>query len=250
MPTVLVIAGSDSSGGAGITRDLQVLADHEVAACCAITAITAQTDRELVSVHHVPALSVQQQIRTALAARNVDVIKIGMLGSAATITAVVNALRAHPHIPLIVDPVLRSSSGGRLLDDSGLQRLREQLLPHAWLLTPNIPEAADLLKEAPATSVSEVIAQGRQLLSKGARAVLLKGGHASDAEATDVLLSDTGNIATFSAPRLQATLRGTGCALATAIAANIACGLALETACRQAKEYVRQRIERHQRGPK
>src|SRR4051812_15695093 len=134
MPTVLVIAGSDSSGGAGIVRDLEVLADHDVAACCAITAITAQTDREVVSVHHIPPALVEQQIKTALTTRKVDVIKIGMLGSAATVTAVVSALRAHPHIPLIVDPVLRSSSGGRLLDESGSQILREQLLPRALVL--------------------------------------------------------------------------------------------------------------------
>lgn len=239
---VLVIAGSDSSGGAGMLRDLAVLADHDVAACCAVTAITAQTDAQVVGIHHVPPTVVQQQISAALAAHQIDAIKIGMLGTAATVSAVTAALAAHAHIPLIVDPVLRSTSGGRLLDQAGVEGLRQKLLPRTLLLTPNVAEAAELTGASPATDETQLIAQGMKLLDYGVQAVLLKGGHAAGNAATDVLLSADGSIVRFSAPRIAASMRGTGCTLASAIAALIARGVSLQAACTRAKTYVRRQL--------
>lgn len=238
-PAVLVIAGSDSSGGAGISRDLRTLADLGVAALCAVTAVTAQTHGHLVSVHHVPPEVVRTQIRAALESTAVGAIKIGMLGTAATVSAVADCLPRGAAIPVVVDPVLLSSSGGVLLDEAGRAEMRARLFPLASVLTPNIPEAASLCGTAPASSREELLAQAGSLLAAGARAVLLKGGHADGPEAVDLLLAADGEPRWFSSPRLDARCRGTGCALASAIAAALASGSSLEKACRSGKEYVR-----------
>ena len=237
-PAVLVIAGSDSSGGAGIARDLRVLADLDIEALCAICAVTAQTHDKVVSVHHVPPNVVHAQIRTALESTAVGAIKIGMLGTAATVRAVADALPRNGTIPIVLDPVLLSSSGGVLLDEEGRAELLAQLLPLTALLTPNIPEAASLCGTAPAASPEALVAQARTLLSTGARAVLLKGGHGEGSEAVDLLLCAEGAPIWLSAPRIAADCRGTGCALASAIAAALASGSALEAACRAGKHYV------------
>ena len=233
---VLVIAGSDSSGGAGIVRDLEVLADSGCEALCAITAVTAQTHGQLLSVHHVPAQVVRAQIRAALESSAVGAIKIGMLGTAATVSAVADSLPRT--IPVVLDPVLLSSSGGVLLDEAGRAQMRARLLPLATLLTPNIPEAASLCSTAAAASRDAMLAQARSLLAMGPRAVLLKGGHAAGAAATDLLLTASGAPQWLTSPRLDAHCRGTGCALASAIAAALACGQSLDDACRKGKEYV------------
>src|SRR6185437_1931532 len=143
-PAVLVIAGSDSSGGAGIVRDLKVLADLGVRALCAISAVTAQTHGHVVSVHHVQPQVVRTQIRAALDSAPVGAIKIGMLGTAATVSAVADSLSRGGTIPIVLDPVLLSSSGGVLLDEEGRAEMQARLLPLATVLTPNIPEAASL----------------------------------------------------------------------------------------------------------
>jgi hydroxymethylpyrimidine/phosphomethylpyrimidine kinase len=237
-PAVLVIGGSDSSGGAGIARDLLTLADLATEAACAITAVTAQTHRHLVNVHHVPPESVRSQIRAALESAPVRAIKIGMLGTAATVIAVAESVRRAGTIPLVLDPVLLSSSGGVLLDEEGREQMRARLFPLATVLTPNLPEAASLCGGAPAASREARIEQARALLASGAQAVLLKGGHASGPEAEDLLLSGEGAAQWLSAPRLQADRRGTGCALASAIAAGLAGGCSVEEACRNARSYV------------
>lgn len=248
MPRVLVIAGSDSSGGAGMARDIAVLTEHGVQVCCVLTAVTAQTDEQVVGVHHLPPAVVEQQISTALRSHHIDVIKIGMLGTAATVAVVIAALRECPEIPLIVDPVVCASSGARLLDEAGVELLRTQLLPRTLLLTPNVFEAAMLLHEAPADGEAQLLAQGKKLLDYGVQAVLLKGGHTTDAMATDLLFTRSGHVTRLSTARIAATLRGTGCALASAIAAHLSQGAALESACRRAKDYVRQRLENVQRS--
>ena len=237
-PAVLVIAGSDSSGGAGIVRDLKVLADLAVDALCAISAVTAQTHGHVVSVHHVPPEIVRTQIRTALESTTVSAIKIGMLGSAATVTAVADSLPRAGAIPIVLDPVLLSSSGGVLLDDEGRAEMRARLFPLATVLTPNMPEAASLCGTAPATSREALLEQARALLAAGVRAVLLKGGHAAGPEAVDLLLTEHNAPQWLAAPRLDARCRGTGCALAAAIAAGLANGKSVEEACRSGKEYV------------
>ncbi len=240
MTAVLVIAASDSSGGAGLTRDVQVLAHFGCEALCAVTAVTAQTDAELGAIHLVPAPMVTAQIAAAFAARRVGAIKIGMLGTAATVLAVAQSLPPRGIVPLVLDPVLAASSGAALLDDAGVEALRTRLLPLTTLLTPNIPEAARLLRAAPATIPHELERQARALLDLGPAAVLLKGGHAGGHTSADVLVIANRPTQVLAAPRVRAALRGTGCALASAIAAGLAQGLALAQACEQGKRHVTQ----------
>jgi hydroxymethylpyrimidine/phosphomethylpyrimidine kinase len=233
---VLVIAGSDSSGGAGITRDVSTLTELGTGALCAITAITAQTDEEVRMVHALSATLVEAQIRAALAAAHVGAIKIGMLGNAANIGVVCEIL-ARSEVPLVVDPVLAASSGGLLLDHAGREALR-RLVPLATLITPNIPEAAALLGAPVARSRGELVAQGEGLLALGARAVLLKGGHGEGSECVDLLFSNTTSLRELRAARSLNTRRGSGCALAAAIAAGLAAGFELHEACARAKDYI------------
>jgi hydroxymethylpyrimidine/phosphomethylpyrimidine kinase len=243
-PAVLVIAGSDSSGGAGIVRDLRVLADFGMEAVCAICAVTSQTHGHLIGVNHIAPETVRTQIRTALESAEVRAVKIGMLGTAATVCAVADSLPRDRTIPIVLDPVLLSSSGGVLLDDAGRDEMRARLFPLASILTPNIPEAASLCGSAPAASREQRLAQARALLATGAGAVLLKGGHAADAEAVDLLLPAHGAPQWLSAARIAARCRGTGCALSTAIAAGLAGGSSLPEACREGKQYVTSMLAR------
>jgi hydroxymethylpyrimidine/phosphomethylpyrimidine kinase len=233
---VLVIAGTDSSGGAGLARDLATLHEHGTRALCAVTAVTAQSDARLFATHVVPAPVVAAQIEAAFESARVAAVKVGMLANRATVRAVAAALQAHPAY-IVLDPVLAASSGGRLLDAAGEVALRELLLPMTAVLTPNIPEAAQLLGTAPAASDAQMLEQARALLELGPRAVLLKGGHGGGPESVDVLMDRDGP-RLLKAARLQARCRGTGCALASSIAASLAAGLPLEAACRRAKEYV------------
>jgi len=233
-----VIAGSDSSGGAGIVRDLRVLADLNVEALCAVTAVTAQTHGQLISAHHIPPDLVRAQIRTALASAAVGAIKIGMLGTAATVRAVAEALPPADTIPIVLDPVLLSSSGGVLLDEAGRAEMIARLFRRATVLTPNIPEAASLCGASPAASPEAGVAQARALLATGARAVLLKGGHGEGPEAVDLLLCADEEPIWLSSARIEGRCRGTGCALASALAAGLAGGSSVEAACREARQYV------------
>ena len=236
-PTVLLIGGADSSGGAGIARDVHVCTEHSVRSALAITAVTAQTDTGVHAIHHIPAAVVAAQMRAALESSAVRAIKIGMLGCRDSVEAIVESLPNAVDVPVILDPVLVSSSGHALLDAAGLEALRARLLPRAHLVTPNIPEAATLLDRPPGRDASEAIEHAHALRRLGVANVLVKGGHAPGANATDVLLAATG-LHTLAAPRVAATLRGTGCMLATAIGARLATGSDLIEACRAAKHYV------------
>ncbi len=235
---MLVIAGSDSSGGAGVVRDVRTLTDLNVRALCAVTAVTAQTDAALLASHLVPESLVRAQIAAAFATVAVQAVKIGMLASGACVRAVSEGLAAHAHVPLVLDPVLVSSSGGVLLDSEGRERLIAQLLPRATLVTPNLPEAALLLGVRQAQNEATALEQGQELLRRGARAVLLKGGHAAGPHSVDLFFSPDAPPERLSAPRVTADLRGTGCALASAIAAYLSRAVPLPEACAQAKNYV------------
>ena len=237
-PVVLLIAGSDSSGGAGITRDIQVLTDFEIDARCAITAVTAQSDSQVFSVHPVPIGQVRAQIDAAFATGPLAAIKIGMLYNRAIVGVVAQTLTAWPRVPVVLDPVLVSSSGGILLDAEGRDVMQRDLFPFATVLTPNLPEAAMLLCEPQAIDDPMLERQARELCAMGCGAVLLKGGHADRDESADLLLTDAGTIHRLSAPRVDATCRGTGCALASAICAGLARGIPMREACEQAKQYV------------
>ena len=266
-PAVLVIAATDSSGGAGLTRDVRVLSDFSVDALCVVTAVTAQSDLKVTAVHYVPPDVIRAQIAAALATRQVGAIKIGMLGNRATVEAVVEGLTARgvapggslpggsprgglppggsslsegwAHgIPIVVDPVLVSTSGGVLLDAGGRAALTEALFPLATLVTPNVPEAAALLAEALATDEAELVQQGLRLLGFGSRAILLKAGHCQGEDAVDLLISGGQAVERIASERVAGASRGTGCALASAIAAGLAAGKPLNEACRAAKTYV------------
>lgn len=234
---VLVIAGSDSSGGAGVSRDIRVLTECGVDALCAITAVTVQTNARTGSVHHVPAALIKEQIAAAFATRTIHAIKIGMLGTAATVEAVAESLPDSAP-PLVIDPVLAASSGGVLLDAEGMKTLRQHLLPRTMLFTPNIPEAATLLGEPVADDVTTMLEQAQSLLRLGPRAVLLKGGHAASDEAVDVLVWGDGESLILASPRSSKQRRGTGCAFASAAAASLARGATIIDACRAAKRYI------------
>lgn len=234
---MLVIAGSDSSGGAGLVRDLRVLTDFGVDALCVVTAVTAQSDSRTVAVHHVPPEIVSEQVAAAFATRLIDAIKIGMLGTRATVETVAAALPSTAP-PIVLDPVLVASSGGTLLDEGGREAMRRQLFPRATLITPNIPEAAALLRQSAADNIEAMIGQARQLLRMGPRAVLIKGGHAAGEHSVDVLVCGDDEPLLLAAPRVNASRRGTGCTLASAVAASLAGGSRIPDACRHAKRYL------------
>jgi len=237
-PVVLVIAGSDSSGGAGLIRDVQVLSDLGVDSLCAITAVTAQSDSQVRAVHLMPAELVRAQISAALATRPVDAIKIGMLGNRAIVEAVAECLPARNAIPIVLDPVLVSSSGAALLDAEGRQAMRLELFPRVSLVTPNLPEAATLVDERIAYDERDQRRQACRLREFGAEAVLIKGGHGAGTEAVDLLVTMADPVRRMASARLDTTCRGTGCALGSAIAAGLGSQLSLAAACVRAKHYV------------
>jgi hydroxymethylpyrimidine/phosphomethylpyrimidine kinase len=242
LSTVLIIAGSDSSGGAGLTRDVRTLTRFGMRTLCVVTAVTAQSDARVSAVHVVPAELVHAQMTAALATTPIQAIKIGMLATRSTVLAVAASLPAQAP-PIVLDPVLASSSGGELLDHAGREALRSVLLPRVTLFTPNIPEAAAILGSADAGTPEELLRQGAALLMLGPAAVLLKGGHGSGPEATDLLLRREAAPRWLRTPRIDAVRRGTGCALSSAIAAGLAAGLDLATACERGKHHVTQLLQ-------
>ena len=227
--SVLIIAGLDSSTGAGLARDLAVMADHGMTARVAATAVTAQDAAGGCTVHPVPAAMVAAQIRAAGPLR---AAKLGMLANAEIVAAIAAAL---PDVPFVLDPVLATSAGATLLDAAGCAAMIASLIPRASLVTPNLPEAARLTGLALGVGMESM---ATAFFALGARAVLLKGGHASGAEAIDWLLRPDAAPLRFAAPRQPGTRRGTGCTLASAIAAHLARGQDLATACGQAKRYL------------
>lgn len=237
-PHVLVIAGSDSSGGAGIARDIETVAAFGVRTCVAVTAVTAQTHDGVSSVEFMPAELVAEQMSTALAANRVAAIKIGMLGTVRTVAAVTSVLRAHPDIPVVLDPVLASSSGQPLLEKVAIAPLKVDLIPLCTLVTPNLIELALLCEVETATSDDALAKQSQHLVADGARAVLVKGGHAKGRQSTDILFQPHQPPVRFDAPRLMGAMRGTGCMLSSAIAVGLVLDFPLAECVGRAKQYV------------
>lgn len=234
----LTIAGSDSSGGAGIQADLKTFSAFAVYGASVLTALTAQNTRGVHAVHAVPPAFVLAQIDAVLSDLDVRAIKTGMLATSAIVTAVAERLDAVSDLPVIVDPVMIATSGDALLDPDAIDAVRHRLMPCAALVTPNLAEAARLLDTRPAVTVDDMGAQAQALMAFGCRAVLLKGGHGTGDTATDVLLSD-GRVTSFARPRVATTAtHGTGCTLSAAIAALIALGVPLQEAVERAKTYV------------
>lgn len=232
MTRVLVIAGTDSSGGAGLTRDVSVASALGITVSPVVTAVTAQTHKGLVAAELMPPGLVQSQITAALETARPEAIKIGMLGSSA-IAEIVATTLAEQGLPIVLDPVLKSTSGGTLLQGG----LPKALLSITTLITPNRPESAALTGLPEAADLAQITHQTRILQNLGARAVLIKGGHATGREATDHLFDGDTHHA-MSAPRLDVQQRGTGCSLATAIACHLALGQDLKTACDLGKSHV------------
>lgn len=241
---VLTIAGSDPSGGAGVQADLRTFADLGVAGISAITAITAQNDEAVLSIHPTPADILTQQISTACKGKELAAVKIGMVATKANARAIAWFLKRAdvPHV--VVDPVLHSSSGTPLLDPAAFNFYRQQLLPLATVITPNLAEASTLAGMQVAgldtmRTAAQAIQQEMTRLAGGARrrsAVIIKGGHL-EGDAIDVLF-DGEKYHSFPAPRIDSNPRGTGCRFASAIAAHLAKGETLVTAVQRAKEYL------------
>ena len=238
-PIALTIAGSDSSGGAGIQADLKTFAAHQVYGASVIVALTAQNTMGVTAIHAVPAGFVARQIDAVFSDLDVAAVKIGMLATAELIETVAAGLVRHKARNIVLDPVMVAASGARLLEDKAVDAIRRLLFPLATLVTPNLPEAAALLGTAMATSEAAIDEQAERLIGFGAANVLLKGGHGSGETSTDLLLLAGGQRQRFSAPRHETrNTHGTGCTLSSAIASGLAKGLKLSEAVGQAKTYI------------
>jgi hydroxymethylpyrimidine/phosphomethylpyrimidine kinase len=239
----LTIAGSDSSGGAGIQADLKTFSALKVYGASIITALTAQNTQGVSAIHDVPAAFVRAQMDAVLSDIQVNAIKIGMLSSSTIIEAVAQGLEAYPNIPVILDPVMIAASGARLLDESAITSMITHLFPLANVITPNLHEAAALLGQSMARNEHEMEAQGKALLKRGARAVLMKGGHSEGDYSVDLFLEGNG-VQRFAAKRIPTlNTHGTGCTLASAITAFIARGETLQSSVAHAKDYITHAIE-------
>ncbi|MEO6382471.1 MAG: bifunctional hydroxymethylpyrimidine kinase/phosphomethylpyrimidine kinase [Nitrobacter sp.] len=238
VPIALTIAGSDSSGGAGIQADLKTFAALGVYGASVITALTAQNTQGVSGIHPVPADFVTAQIDAVFADLDVRAVKIGMVVETAVIDAVIAGILRWSPKHVVLDPVMVATSGDRLLAPEAVEALRRKLIPFAQLITPNLPEAAALLDEPVAESESDIARQSQGLLALGCAAVLIKGGHGQGAESIDYLVTRDGLLA-LAAPRIATkNTHGTGCSLSSAIAAGLAKGEDMETAVRGAKVYI------------
>src|SRR5579862_9919043 len=234
-PVVLSVAGFDPSAGAGIVADLKTFAAHNCYGVAAITAMTVQNSQGIASVHPVDPAVLRESILSLLSDGRVRALKIGMLGNLANAKVIREVLDANPDLPAVLDPVVRSSSDYGLLDASGLDFLRSQLLPHVTVVTPNIAEAA-ALAGLPVDNVESMKAAARKLVDLGARAVVVTGGHLD--KAIDVLFDGT-MLEAFAGDRIKPdNTHGTGCTFSSAVAANLALGRQLRDAVVLAKAYV------------
>jgi hydroxymethylpyrimidine/phosphomethylpyrimidine kinase len=234
----LTIAGSDSSGGAGIQADLRTFAALGVHGATAITALTAQNTLGVDAVQLSPPDFVLAQMRAVGRDLKVGGIKTGMLGSLGIVEAVIEGLKDFPGVPVVVDPVMVAQSGDVLLEEDAIAAVRARLMPLAVLVTPNMPEAAQLLGEPIARNENEMTAQANRLRELGAAAVLLKGGHATTPLSVDIFVDAEGTHR-LEAPRTPTrNTHGTGCTLSAAIAAELAKGASLREAIKTAKAYV------------
>ncbi|MCV3211510.1 hydroxymethylpyrimidine/phosphomethylpyrimidine kinase [Mesorhizobium sp. YC-39] len=241
-PYVLVVGGSDSSGGAGLVRDIETISSLDVRTCVAVTALTVQTHNAVSEVHPLQAQLVTDQMRAALQANQVAAVKIGMLATAEIVAAVAAVLRENPQAPAVLDPVLAATSGQALLEAGAVAVMKQHLMPLCCIVTPNLIELALLAGSALAVDEDGALRQGQRLLTAGPQALLIKGGHASGPRSTDILVRPNQLPMRFDAPRLARKMRGTGCALASAIAACLATGGSTEMAVRRAKLFVLEKL--------
>jgi hydroxymethylpyrimidine/phosphomethylpyrimidine kinase len=237
----LTIAGSDSGGGAGIQADLKTFAAHRVHGLSAIAALTAQHTRAVTAVHVPDAGFLRAQVDACFDDFDIGAVKLGMLATADAIDAVADLLDARD-APIVLDPVMVATSGAKLLADEALAAMRTRLLPRAAIATPNLPEAELLLGR----TIGDLAAMREacsDLLALGTRAVLLKGGHLAGGDTVVDLFADADGMQEIVHPRLAVNAHGTGCTLASAIAANLCHGQALRDACVAASDYVHRALQ-------
>ncbi|MEJ8836437.1 bifunctional hydroxymethylpyrimidine kinase/phosphomethylpyrimidine kinase [Ramlibacter sp. AN1133] len=238
-PRVLSIAGSDSGGGAGIQADLKTFAALGCFGMTAITALTAQNTLGVRSIHAVPLQVLADQIDAVVEDIGVDAVKIGMLHSADTVRTVAAALQRHALHKVVLDPVMIATSGAKLIDDQAIEVLVRELFPLATVVTPNLDEAA-LLVGHPLRSEADMHTAARQLIERGANAVLVKGGHLEGDTVSDLLLLRDAQPLWMRAPRIASgNTHGTGCTLSSAIASHLALGADLVQAVEGARAFVR-----------
>lgn len=236
---VLTIAGSDSGGGAGIEADLKTITALGAYGCTAITGLTAQNTLGVQDVHPVPADFVALCMRAVLSDIGVDAIKLGMLTNEPIIRAV--ATHLPPNVPVVLDPVMISTSGATLLPDGAISALVSELISKATVITPNLPEASKITG-LPVATEAQRIAAGRRLLEMGAKAALVKGGHGEGVDLTDLLITAE-DVVSITLPRLETrNTHGTGCTMSSAIATGLAQGMRLEEAVRRARAYLQEAI--------
>ncbi len=242
MPIAVTIAGSDSGGGAGIQADLKTFSALGVYGASVIAALTAQNTKGVTGIHDVPPDFITAQIDAVFSDLDVRAVKIGMLSQPAVIEAVAAGLDRWKARNVVLDPVMVATSGDRLLNPDAIDVLKRVLIPRALVITPNLPEAAALLDEPVARSEDEMLTQAGRLRDRGARAVLIKGGHGDGAESVDMLVLAS-SFTRLATPRVDTrNTHGTGCTLSSAIAAGLAKGLDLVAAAREAKVYVSEAI--------
>ena len=240
---VLIVAGSDSGGGAGLQADIKTVTALGGYAATAVTALTAQNTTGVAAIHEIPAEFVAQQMRVVLEDIGADCLKAGMLHRAEVIDTVCDVVEElAPDTPFVVDPVMVAKGGATLLADTAAETLKRRLIPMTTVLTPNLPEA-EALAGHPAGSVADAADLARELLSFGARAVFLTGGHREGAEIVDVLVDRDGTVETFTNPRVETRhTHGTGCTIASAIATGLAQGMPLSDAVGRAHAYTYEAI--------
>jgi hydroxymethylpyrimidine/phosphomethylpyrimidine kinase len=240
---VLVVAGSDSGGGAGIQADIKTISMLDAYAATAITALTAQNTEGVFGVLPISPEFIRAQIEAVLDDIGADVIKTGMLHDAAVIEAIASVLHEHAAaVPVVVDPVMAAKGGARLIEPEAIDALKRLLIARAEIVTPNLPEA-EILCGATIGDVAEMRTAGETLLGLGCRAALVKGGHLHGEIVSDVLVTAGGGVRVWESPRIATRhTHGTGCTLASAIAAGLAQGLGLEGAVDRARNYVQRAI--------
>jgi hydroxymethylpyrimidine/phosphomethylpyrimidine kinase len=239
IPIALTIAGTDPTGGAGVQADLKTFSAYRVYGASVITALVAQNTQGVRAIHDVPPAFIAEQIASVFDDLDVKAVKIGMLSQPQVIETVAAALDRYAATGnLVLDPVMVAASGDRLLAPDAVDALRTVLIPKAVVITPNMPEAAVLLDEAPAEDENDMIRQAERLMTLGCRAVLLKGGHGAGRESVDILLDERG-VERFASHRVDTkNTHGTGCTLSSAVAAALALGYPLREAVRQGKQFI------------
>jgi len=237
--TVLTIAGHDPTGGAGITADLKVIQQFGLHGLSVVTAVTVQNTNGVISTNPVSADVVKAQLYALAADMNIDAIKIGMLTTADVVRVVAKFVEAR-HVPVVLDPIIASSNNVRFLEDEALTVLRNELLPRATIVTPNLPETA-AFTGIEVVSEHSCIGAALELYDRGANAVLIKGGHATGETSRDLFYDGT-SIAWISSARVTKEVHGTGCMLSSAIACGLASGMSLIDSVHRAKEFITSRL--------